>query len=81
MRENCLMREILSFGIGSFKYFSKNAKKIFEEIKKEAKKSDRSELIETCKKIREIPKTITKKFIKNLGFITEEDIKKKTEEK
>jgi len=81
MKEKCLMQELINFGIGSFKYFSKNAKKIFEEIKEEAKKSDRSELLKTYRKVREIPKTITKKFIKNLGFVTEEDIKKRTDAK
>ncbi|MCD6221868.1 hypothetical protein J7K25_06900 [bacterium] len=75
MSGNCLIREILNFGYGSMRYFSKNAKKIFEEIKEEAKKSDHSDFIKICEKVREIPKTITKRFIKNLGFITEEDLK------
>ena len=81
MRENCLMKEVLNFGYGSMRYFSKNAKKIFEEIKEEAKKSDRPDLIKICEKVREIPKTITKRFIKNLGFITEEDLKKENKKK
>ena len=73
MKEKCIFEEILNFGYGTIRYFSKNARRIFEEIKKEAKQTKTSDL---SKIIKEMPKTVVRRFIKNLGFITEEDIKK-----
>jgi len=81
MKEKCFMEEILNFGYGTMKYFSKNARKIFEEIKKEAKQKEESNLEKVCKNIKEIPKDFAKKCIKNLGFVTEEDLKRENEEK
>ena len=74
--KKCLFEEILDIGYGTVKYFSKNAKKVFEEIKEESKHKQPSNIGKVCELVRETPKVFAKRFIKNLGFVTKEEVKK-----
>lgn len=78
MKEKCLVEEIFKIGYGTVKYFTKNTKRIFEEIQEEAKNAKPINVHKHCGRICEIPEKFIKGFIKNLGFITEEDIKKES---
>ncbi|HOV21885.1 MAG TPA: hypothetical protein PLW95_04305 [bacterium] len=76
--EKSLFEEILDIGYGSMRYFSKKAKKVFEEIKEEGKHKQPSNIGKVCELVKETPKIFAKRFIKNLGFVTKEDVKKES---